>query len=101
MILPLDLAICYTHLVQNRSEEHTSEPQSPCNLVCRLLLEKKNKRAMGSGGVTLAQLIHGDAVAFAETEQVCAQPPMESNRRAGERYECVHSSAVFTTTQRV
>src|SRR5256885_7388889 len=29
----------------NRSEEHTSELQSPCNLVCRLLLEKKNKNA--------------------------------------------------------
>src|SRR2546426_2601906 len=26
---------------QSRSEEHTSELQSPCNLVCRLLLEKK------------------------------------------------------------
>src|SRR5688500_19450258 len=26
----------------NRSEEHTSELQSPCNLVCRLILEKKN-----------------------------------------------------------
>src|SRR5256885_16340432 len=25
-----------------RSEEHTSELQSPCNIVCRLLLEKKN-----------------------------------------------------------
>src|SRR2546426_5465741 len=30
--------------LQTRSEEHTSELQSPCNLVCRLLLEKKNKR---------------------------------------------------------
>src|SRR5256885_8106714 len=29
-----------------RSEEHTSELQSPCNLVCRLLLEKKKKRAL-------------------------------------------------------
>src|SRR2546426_8945030 len=29
---------------QRRSEEHTSELQSPCNLVCRLLLEKKKKR---------------------------------------------------------
>src|SRR5256885_15225552 len=29
------------HVVQQRSEEHTSELQSPCNLVCRLLLEKK------------------------------------------------------------
>src|SRR2546426_8128144 len=28
-----------------RSEEHTSELQSPCNLVCRLLLEKKKARA--------------------------------------------------------
>src|SRR5256885_13274890 len=27
---------------KERSEEHTSELQSPCNLVCRLLLEKKN-----------------------------------------------------------
>src|SRR5688500_19650291 len=29
-----------------RSEEHTSELQSPCNLVCRLLLEKKNKKIL-------------------------------------------------------
>src|SRR2546426_1679619 len=34
--------ICEVHL---RSEEHTSELQSPCNLVCRLLLEKKKKQA--------------------------------------------------------
>src|SRR2546426_3473698 len=31
-----------------RSEEHTSELQSPCNLVCRLLLEKKNRPAVCS-----------------------------------------------------
>src|SRR5256885_12672705 len=30
-----------------RSEEHTSELQSPCNLVCRLLLEKKKKILLG------------------------------------------------------
>src|SRR5256885_818553 len=29
-------------VLRKRSEEHTSELQSPCNLVCRLLLEKKN-----------------------------------------------------------
>src|SRR5256885_6743694 len=29
-----------------RSEEHTSELQSPCNLVCRLLLEKKKKQTV-------------------------------------------------------
>src|SRR2546426_11715564 len=31
-------------VVVERSEEHTSELQSPCNLVCRLLLEKKKKK---------------------------------------------------------
>src|SRR2546426_8624876 len=31
-----------TFTALRRSEEHTSELQSPCNLVCRLLLEKKN-----------------------------------------------------------
>src|SRR2546426_7414095 len=31
-----------------RSEEHTSELQSPCNLVCRLLLEKKKKKNTNS-----------------------------------------------------
>src|SRR5256885_10944949 len=30
-------------LQRGRSEEHTSELQSPCNLVCRLLLEKKKR----------------------------------------------------------
>src|ERR1039457_1129144 len=34
-----------------RSEEHTSELQSPCNLVCRLLLEKKNNKRTPSSGV--------------------------------------------------
>src|SRR5256885_9359114 len=32
-------------LLPTRSEEHTSELQSPCNLVCRLLLEKKKKKS--------------------------------------------------------
>src|SRR5256885_3001448 len=32
----------------HRSEEHTSELQSPCNLVCRLLLEKKKHYEAGS-----------------------------------------------------
>src|SRR2546426_5719557 len=51
--LPLPVPIIYWELpagnvcrlrdAVNRSEEHTSELQSPCNLVCRLLLEKKKK----------------------------------------------------------
>src|SRR5256885_5563895 len=35
------LALLGRGIVDQRSEEHTSELQSPCNLVCRLLLEKK------------------------------------------------------------
>src|SRR5256885_12355941 len=34
---------CDADAEQSRSEEHTSELQSPCNLVCRLLLEKKQR----------------------------------------------------------
>src|SRR6266850_7548380 len=33
-----------TRVARRRSEEHTSELQSPCNLVCRLLLEKKKNK---------------------------------------------------------
>src|SRR5256885_4177389 len=39
--LHIDLAF---DSLRDRSEEHTSELQSPCNLVCRLLLEKKKKK---------------------------------------------------------
>src|SRR2546426_3971067 len=35
-------------ILLERSEEHTSELQSPCNLVCRLLLEKKKKNYRSS-----------------------------------------------------
>src|SRR5256885_13070341 len=39
----------------DRSEEHTSELQSPCNLVCRLLLEKKKFPAFyHAAGITFA-----------------------------------------------
>src|SRR3989454_9355027 len=42
------------------SEEHTSELQSPCNLVCRLLLEKKN-----SSGAKRSPLAHCAATVLA------------------------------------
>src|SRR5256885_8461689 len=42
-----------------RSEEHTSELQSPCNLVCRLLLEKKKTRAYIPKLVLHATLVYG------------------------------------------
>src|SRR2546426_8272014 len=40
---PHDPALDPDRAGPGRSEEHTSELQSPCNLVCRLLLEKKKK----------------------------------------------------------
>src|SRR5256885_12885665 len=45
-LLTLEDTVEFFNLVAElklRSEEHTSELQSPCNLVCRLLLEKKKK----------------------------------------------------------
>src|SRR2546426_8466193 len=39
--MPTPAPLCATVDRGRRSEEHTSELQSPCNLVCRLLLEKK------------------------------------------------------------
>src|SRR5688500_19676647 len=50
-------------VVFSRSEEHTSELQSPCNLVCRLLLEKKNEKKRkqarhGQGIFTVASFPH-------------------------------------------
>src|SRR5256885_7870479 len=39
-----DVAQAEAQYKSTRSEEHTSELQSPCNLVCRLLLEKKKKK---------------------------------------------------------
>src|SRR2546426_6341651 len=41
----------------SRSEEHTSELQSPCNLVCRLLLEKKKKHMKSSTSTRPKQVV--------------------------------------------
>src|SRR5256885_10128942 len=45
-----------TSFLQQRSEEHTSELQSPCNLVCRLLLEKKKKTKCKTRVASLIEL---------------------------------------------
>src|SRR5256885_11845273 len=42
---------------RRRSEEHTSELQSPCNLVCRLLLEKKTRPLLAADRRFLAVLL--------------------------------------------
>src|SRR5256885_11670003 len=46
----------------DRSEEHTSELQSPCNLVCRLLLEKKKTEHRVSTPLTSHSLVSPSAV---------------------------------------
>src|SRR5205807_3474775 len=53
---PLDMSrLAFpTHAWERRSEEHTSELQSPCNLVCRLLLEKKKTYIPNRSVFTLA-----------------------------------------------
>src|SRR5256885_10792158 len=45
----IDGWLFYDFRGRDRSEEHTSELQSPCNLVCRLLLEKKKKNKLITG----------------------------------------------------
>src|SRR5256885_6749549 len=50
--------LCGFVLVSGRSEEHTSELQSPCNLVCRLLLEKKKQKTIQSELSLTSELRH-------------------------------------------
>src|SRR5256885_5936148 len=54
-----------------RSEEHTSELQSPCNLVCRLLLEKKKKITLHvvSAEMLLAHIVDIVALILAQLSQ--------------------------------
>src|SRR5256885_5896188 len=42
--------------LDQRSEEHTSELQSPCNLVCRLLLEKKKNTSERASGISTSSI---------------------------------------------
>src|SRR5256885_12681204 len=51
---PFDLVLLLILSNAVRSEEHTSELQSPCNLVCRLLLEKKKRHHKHSPGIATA-----------------------------------------------
>src|SRR5256885_1940623 len=55
---------CFDLHQQDRSEEHTSELQSPCNLVCRLLLEKKKKRRVATSTSTRKQFYTAFSLSF-------------------------------------
>src|SRR5438876_8140570 len=54
---PRDLRQLRAQLVVRRSEEHTSELQSPVHLVCRLLLEKKKNKKQPKQNNTLTEHI--------------------------------------------
>src|SRR5256885_1894282 len=70
------LRLRFPCLRPKRSEEHTSELQSPCNLVCRLLLEKKTNLALNADGTFTATLpaSPGDAITLTETNFKCNGP---------------------------
>src|SRR5256885_4971041 len=74
-----------------RSEEHTSELQSPCNLVCRLLLEKKTprrRRAMSS-----ARDERGRATFLPSLVTGCIQRAPHGARCCACRQHCMGSPA--------
>src|ERR1039457_5494098 len=64
----------------NRSEEHTSELQSPCNLVCRLLLEKKYTADNYRAAVRLDHGIQSGGSAGATRDTACQRQPVEMRR---------------------
>src|SRR6516162_1269487 len=72
-------------MAKSRSEEHTSELQSPCNLVCLLLLEKKNdnrhrERAVSSGTIRIkAKPISNPAFKFDHIHIISENPRASAN----------------------
>src|SRR5256885_6078076 len=76
----------------NRSEEHTSELQSPCNLVCRLLLEKKKKYQTYSLVLICTEFTtvtnHASPVVYSMTQQQKDTDEFYANNN---RYLALHS----------
>src|SRR5256885_4354602 len=85
-------AVSFTSGPHCRSEEHTSELQSPCNLVCRLLLEKKKHEHIAGGDRR-------------KTAAAQAQPPraslVERRERARQLALCEPSTRNFAHDSRV
>src|SRR6266571_4733300 len=75
----------------SRSEEHTSELQSHVNLVCRLLLEKKNRTANRPGSQTfIEQTKRGNQIGEGDRHRFMV--PMHSQKRK----EALHEPAAPT-----
>src|SRR5256885_10829283 len=83
-----------------RSEEHTSELQSPCNLVCRLLLEKKKKNTRSVQIRAERAWHHSSAVidimsafcARVKSQNLSAATPWSPTRSGG-----VHAAQSYST----
>src|SRR5256885_1951244 len=77
-MMALALASAIPSAVRARSEEHTSELQSPCNLVCRLLLEKKKTNINCTTPVTVSATDTVNTVLISELRAVFSihQPPL-------------------------
>src|ERR1039457_6172457 len=86
-MIPLEALI---HAGFNRSEEHTSELQSPCNLVCRLLLEKKEHRALSHRALaadTTSDAGEGEGPRAAQAaQQGAGHGPPQGRRGDGEYF---------------
>src|SRR5256885_9534033 len=83
-------------LLDTRSEEHTSELQSPCNLVCRLLLEKRKYRV--STATTISPFLYSlpppspgliTTPSLATADQVAIGVP-NTRRAAAKEPHCLH-----------
>src|SRR5256885_8627695 len=80
-----------------RSEEHTSELQSPCNLVCRLLLDKKEPQRPARAPAAVCDRQHRQPdpdrieerhhVAFAATAYACRSRADRGKNQAAARHE--------------
>src|SRR5256885_5883442 len=81
---PNDLAELQACAAIGRSEEHTSELQSPCNLVCRLLLEKKKKTRCLP--VFLALVIRQSLAAISSQRHTPRSPSLRTPSSAPTQY---------------
>src|SRR2546430_12488870 len=83
-----------------RSEEHTSELQSQSNLVCRLLLEKKNKRTYGTflNSVSAKLTMSGASLTQQASTRTCAITSMASDMYACPTHSILTSNHTHTHT---
>src|SRR5256885_13190198 len=87
-------------LFHKRSEEHTSELQSPCNLVCRLLLEKKKRSAYTSASVSRSpRTRRPKPMCHALSVAPVAHVNRNSLRRGCPRYVVVYGTSITLSVQ--